>query len=111
MMRTMVARGAVLGAVFGVLLPFGILLWTMLVESLPGPRHEAVWLALTRIFAAGYPTVLAVDALAPSLQQSRSGAVLYALLLTAVVVNWTIVGGIAGCALGAVRRLGRRGDR
>lgn len=103
------ARGTALGAAFGVLVPVGILLWTVLIEPLPGPRHEALWLALSRILVAGYPTAYLVDVVAPTLQQSRAGLALYALLLIAVVVNWTLLGAIAGFTVGRIGRL-RKGD-
>lgn len=72
----------------------GILVWTMLLGPLPGPRHEVLWLALTRIGVAGFPTSLAVDALAPLLRQARAGSMLYVLLLVAVVLNWALIGTI-----------------
>jgi hypothetical protein len=104
MMRTVVAKGAILGAAFGVLLPFGILLWTTLLEPSPGPSGEALWLALIRIAVAGRPTTLAVDALAPWLLQSTIAPILYVLLLVAVVVNWMLIGAIAGFTLAAIQR-------
>jgi hypothetical protein len=100
-------RGAIIGAAFGIVLPIVIFLWTMVVEQLPGPRSEALWLALNRVFAAGQPTVLAVDQIAPALQQSREGAVLYALLMIAVVANWAVIGALAGSAVAAIQRLRR----
>lgn len=107
-MRNMTLRGAVLGAAVGVMLPVVILVWTLFFESLPGPKGEALWLGLSRVFAAGYPTALFVDRFAPSLQQSGAGVFLYALLMVAVVMNWTLLGAMAGSVVGVVRLLLRR---
>jgi TRAP-type uncharacterized transport system fused permease subunit len=95
---------SVLGAAFGVLLPLGILLWTLFVEHLSGPKDEATWLALNRILASGYPTAWIVSGFTESLQQSGDGALVYSLLFGTVVINWMVIGAVGGYIIGVIRR-------
>jgi hypothetical protein len=106
-MRSTVAKGALFGAAFGIVLFAGILIWTTMLEPLSGPRGEALGLASIRIVLAGLPTTLAFHALAPWLQESTTAEIFYTLLLVAGVVNWMLIGAIAGFTLGAVRRIRR----